>query len=296
MPQTPFVRPGNTLCHALLSVGLESILETPDTETIDILHETSSPPCRARGESQPFLLLGACGSHTVMRFGCKTNYKRSRCHAVTMKRWVFACWSSAFLPLTANGLTTGFRKLYLKEMKNTIARIEAAFNRESCSSEVIPFFFLEAEQCLLTGCKLLQGKKCLSSEMIFTDGLAHEEFCSFTVLIRCSQLERSVWCKCFSATGAHLLETSPRPSDSLNTISGLSRVDDRGLSGWGVPEDNNCYTTSWAWTCMANPHAGKVLYIDAKSWHNFPPGVFSLTEAWTSRSDDAAHVNTILLF
>lgn len=30
---------------------------------------------------------------------------------------------------------------------------------------------------------------------------------------------------------------------------------------------------------MANPHAGKVLYIDAKSWHDFPPGVFSVTEA-----------------
>lgn len=56
--------------------------------------------------------------------------------------------------------------------------------------------------------------------MIFTDGLAHGEFHSFTVLIRCSQLERSVWCKCFSAIGAYLLETSPRPSDSLNTSQG----------------------------------------------------------------------------
>lgn len=34
-------------------------------------------------------------------------------------------------------------------------------------------FFLEDEQGLWTGHSLLQGKKCLSSQMMFTDGLTH---------------------------------------------------------------------------------------------------------------------------
>lgn len=76
------------------------------------------PSAEPEGDPSFSCCWGHIGSHTVTRFGGKTNYKQSRCHAVTMKRWAFACCSSVFLSLTANGLTTGFRKLYLKEMEN----------------------------------------------------------------------------------------------------------------------------------------------------------------------------------
>lgn len=131
------------------------------------------PSAKLEGNPSLSCCQGHVCSHTVTRFGCKTNYKWSRCHAVTLKRWVFACWSSTFLSLTANGLTTGFRKLYFKELEN-----KQLLELKQPSVGVLlfrgdTFFCLEAEQCLLIGCKLLQGNKCFSSQMIFTDGLAH---------------------------------------------------------------------------------------------------------------------------
>lgn len=50
---------------------------------------------------------------------------------------------------------------------------------------------------------------------------------------------------------------------------------------------------------MANPHAGKVLYIGAKSWHDSHQGYFLLLKlepAGLMMLQYSSHVNTILLF
>ena len=121
--QTPFVRPGNTICHAFLSRSLGSVLETPDTERIDIPHRTPSSSCRVslcRAGGNPSLsCCQACvGSHTITRLGCKNKLQAERMPCSDHEEMRFACLSSTFLSLTADGFTTGFRKLYLKEMKN----------------------------------------------------------------------------------------------------------------------------------------------------------------------------------
>lgn len=50
---------------------------------------------------------------------------------------------------------------------------------------------------------------------------------------------------------------------------------------------------------MANPHARKVLYIDAKSWHDSHQGYFLLLKlepAGLMMLQYPSHVNTIFLF
>lgn len=123
MHQTPFVRPGNTICHAFLSMTLGSVLETPDTERTDIPHRTPDSYCcvslcRAGG-SHSFSCCGAhVGSHAITRLGHKNNLEAERMPCSDHEEMGFACLSSTFLSLTPDGFTTGFRKLYLKEMKN----------------------------------------------------------------------------------------------------------------------------------------------------------------------------------
>lgn len=124
MQQTPFVRPGNTISHAFFSVSLGSVLETPDTERIDIPHRTPGSSrhvslCWAGGNPSLSCCRVRVGSHTITRLGCKNKLQAEQMPCSDHEEMGFACLSSTFLSLTADGLTTWFRKLYLQEMKNS---------------------------------------------------------------------------------------------------------------------------------------------------------------------------------
>jgi len=123
MHQTPFARPGNAICHAFLRMSFGSVLETPDAERTAIPHRTPRSSCRASlcsagGNPRLSRCRLRIGSQAVTSFGCENKLQAEQMLCSNLEEMGFACLSSAFLPLTADGFTTGFRKLYLKEMKN----------------------------------------------------------------------------------------------------------------------------------------------------------------------------------
>lgn len=199
----------------------------------------------------------------------------------------FACLSSTFLSLTADGFTTGFRKLYLKEMKNKVARTEPAFSRESCSLQVMPFSAWEPNNAYRLARNFSRERNAFLVRWYWQMGQPVEEFCSFTILIRCSQPERSVWCECFSAIGAGLLEASPRPvipwTPSRSSLELMTEA----------CQDEGCLKMKWVHHQLGLNRYGKSTCQESRIHRcqvlaRCPPGVFAVIEAWTSRSDDAA--------
>lgn len=116
---------GQVTCHVFLSTPLGSVLETPDTERTDTPHHTPSSSCHVflcthSLDGNPGLsCCGACvSSHTITRLGCENILEAEWMPCSDHEEMGFACLSLTSLLLTADGFTTRFRKLYLKEMKN----------------------------------------------------------------------------------------------------------------------------------------------------------------------------------